>query len=91
MTHPGPQSKQINLSLESVLKPIEQASGLPNPVYTSAGFFEHERDQVIGTSWAGLWFASDLAKRGQVKPVEFMGLPLVIMRNKNDQINVFHN
>ena len=91
MTYPGPQSKQINLSLESVLKPIEQASGLPNHAYTSASFIEHERDHVLGTSWAGLWFASDLAKRGQVKPVEFMGLPLVIMRNKNDQINVFHN
>ncbi|MFA9419745.1 MAG: aromatic ring-hydroxylating dioxygenase subunit alpha [Gammaproteobacteria bacterium] len=91
MTYPRPQSKQINLSVESVLQPIEKASGLPNQAYTSASFFEHERDQVLARSWAGLWFASDLPKKGYVKPVEFMGLPLVIMRTKNDEIKVFHN
>ena len=91
MTPTQIQSKEFNQSLESVLQPIEKASGLPNQVYTSVSFFEQERERVLGTSWAGLWFASDLANRGQVKPVDFMGLPLVIMRNKNDQINVFHN
>jgi choline monooxygenase len=91
MTHPRPQSKLVQLSLDSVLQPIEKASGLPNEVYTDASFLDYERDHVIGKSWAGLWFASDLPDRGQVKPVEFMGLPLVIMRNKKDQINVFHN
>jgi choline monooxygenase len=51
----------------------------------------HERDQVLGTSWAGLWFAGDLPEQGYAKPVEFMGLPLVITRNKQDEIKVFHN
>jgi len=91
MTHPRLQSKQINLSVESVLQPIEKASGLPNQAYTSVRFFEQERDQVLARSWAGLWFASDLPKKGYVKPVEFMGLPLVITRTKNDEIKVFHN
>jgi choline monooxygenase len=91
MTRPRPQSKQINLPVESVLQPIEKASGLPNQAYTSTSFFEHEREQVLARSWAGLWFASDLPKKGYVKPVEFMGLPLVITRTKNDEIKVFHN
>lgn len=91
MTHTQTELEQIYLSVESILKPIEAATGLPNQAYTSASFIEYERDHVLGSSWAGLWFASDLAKKGTVKPVDFMGLPLLIMRNKSDQINVFHN
>lgn len=91
MTHPRPQPEQINIAVESVLQPIEKASGLPNEAYTSDSFIAHERDHVLGASWAGLWFASDLPRKGQVKPVDFMGLPLVIVRTKNDEIKVFHN
>jgi choline monooxygenase len=78
-------------TLDTILQPIEKATGLPNQAYTSDAFFDHERDHVFGKSWAGLWFASDLPKAGYVKPVEFMGLPLVILRNKQDEIKVFHN
>ena len=79
------------ISVDSILQPIETASGLPNQAYTDGDFFAYERDHVLGKSWAGLWFASDLPKKGYVKPVEFMGLPLVILRNKQDEIKVFHN
>ena len=77
--------------LDAILQPIDRATGLPNPAYTSDEFFVREREQVFANSWAGLWFASDLPKKGYVKPVEFMGLPLVILRNKQDEIRVFHN
>ncbi len=87
MRHENAQS----ISVDAVLQPIEKASGLPNQAYTSDEFLMHERDQVLGKSWAGLWFASDLPRKGYVKPVSFMGLPLVILRNKQDQIKVFHN
>ncbi len=86
-----PQSNSPDISVDAVLQPIEKASGLPNQAYTSNEFLAYERDQVLGRSWAGLWFASDLPKKGYVKPVDFMGLPLVILRNKQDQIKVFHN
>jgi len=86
--------KQIAVSdaaLDAVLQPIQKATGLPNEAYTSDAFLDYERDTVLGPSWAGLWFASDLPKKGYVKPVSFMGLPLVILRNKQDEIRVFHN
>ena len=86
----GSENRQ-SISLEAVLQPIEKASGLPNQAYTSDEFLMRERDQVLGKSWAGLWFASDLPKKGYVKPVSFMGLPLLILRNKQDEIKVFHN
>lgn len=79
------------VTLDAILQPIEKASGLPNQAYNSEIYFTHERDQVLGKSWAGLWFASDLPQKGYVKPVLFMGLPLVILRNKQDEIRVFHN
>ena len=80
-----------SITLEAVMQPIENASGLPNHAYVNDEFTSYERDHVLGKSWAGLWFASDLPKKGYVKPVVFMGLPLVILRNKKDEIKVFHN
>jgi choline monooxygenase len=80
-----------SVALEAILQPIEKATGLPNLAYTSETFFAHERDNVLGKGWAGLWFASDLPRKGYVKPVEFMGLPLLILRNKQNEIKVFHN
>lgn len=80
-----------SIALDAILQPIEKATGLPNHAYVSNEFLAYERDQVLGRSWAGLWFASDLPKKGYVKPVDFMGLPLVILRNKKDEIKVFHN
>ncbi len=84
-------SPALAIDLDAVLEPIETATGLANEAYTSDSFLRHERDQVFAHSWAGLWFASDLPKRGYVKPVDFMGLPLVILRDKQDRIRVFHN
>jgi len=91
MSRTNQAATSFDLDIDSVLKPIAHATGLPNLVYTDAEYMRHERDQVLGTSWAGLWFTSDLPEQGYAKPVEFMGLPLVITRNKKNEIQVFHN
>lgn len=77
--------------LENVLLPIEQASGLPNAFYTEQSKFELERDQVMAKTWACVGFASDLPNKGSVNPVDFMGLPLLLMRNREGLVQVFHN
>ena len=77
--------------LERVLNPIDQATGLANQFYTEQRYFELERDQVMGKTWACVGFASDLVKNGSVKPVDFMGLPLLLMRNRQGLAQVFHN
>ena len=86
-----PYDKTQESALESVLNPIEHATGLPNDSYTSDAFLQREREQVLGRGWAGLAFASDLPKPGYAKPVEFTGLPLLVLRNKQNEIRVFHN
>ena len=55
-----PTTESHNIPLDAILQPIETASGLPNQAYTSDEFMAYERDHVLGKSWAGLWFASDL-------------------------------
>lgn len=77
--------------LDKVLVPIEKATGMPNTAYISDAFFTEEREKLMANTWACLGFASDLVKNGYVKPVDFMGLPLLLMRNKDGETQVFHN
>ncbi|MEH6575496.1 MAG: aromatic ring-hydroxylating dioxygenase subunit alpha [Amphritea sp.] len=78
-------------TLDGVRQSITDANGMPNEVYDDPALFAYERDEVLGTTWAGLAFASELPKNGFAKPVDFMGLPLAIMRNRDGEIKVFHN
>jgi choline monooxygenase len=77
--------------LESVSQPVADARGMPNAVYTDPSLFAFERDHVFGKTWAGLAFADELPRPGYAKPVEFMGLPLAILRDADGEIKVFHN
>ncbi len=70
---------------------IETASGLPNAAYNDPELFDFERDNIIGKTWAGLDFVSELPQKGYAKPIDFMGLPLLLVRDRKDQIKVFHN
>jgi len=77
--------------IAAVKAPIADAAGLPNAAYTDADVFAFERDNVIGKTWAGLEFLSALPEKGYAKPIDFMGLPLVLVRDKQDEVRVFHN
>ncbi len=77
--------------IEGVLQPISEAHGMPNDAYTSDVYFAFERDNVFGPSWTCIGFAGDLPQNAYVKPVDFMGLPLLIIRNREGEIQVFHN
>src|SRR5690606_39968122 len=77
--------------VDSVLNPITEAHGMPNTVYISEDYFKFERDNILSKTWVCIGFASDLIKNGYIKPVEFMGLPLLMMRNKEGAVQVFHN
>jgi choline monooxygenase len=78
-------------ALEAVGQPIEFAKGLPNELFTSDRYFTVERDQLFGRSWAVIGAGIDVPDPGDLKPVTFMGLPLLMLRNKAGEIGVFHN
>ena len=80
-----------HISVDAVLRPINEASGLPNAAYVDPDFALQERDSVLAKNWTAIGFASDLPEPGYAKPVSFLGLPLLITRSKDDDIRVFHN
>jgi len=91
MAKSGTENLIAASTIDAVLQPISQAKGLPNAVYRDPTLFENERDVVLGTSWAAIAFCSELPTNGYTKPVDFMGLPLALMRNQSGEYKVFHN
>lgn len=77
-------------SFDAVFLPVEQASGLPNACYTDSALFDFERDQVMARNWVALAFADNLPDNS-VKPLDFMGIPILLTRSKQGRIRVFHN
>lgn len=80
-----------NAALESVLKPTGQASGLPNAFYIDPEHFEKERIAVFHKSWAAIAFDCDVPKPGDAKPIDFAGMPLLLVRDKQGDVKVFQN
>jgi len=78
-------------ALARVLLPIDQARGLPNPFYTDPRTHADECARVLFEQWACAGFANDVAGAGDTHPVNFAGLPLVIVRGRDKVIRVFHN
>ena len=77
--------------LKNVLAPIEQASGLPNACYVDAAMLQHEQDTLFRNNWAAIGFGKDISEPGMVKPVTFLGIPMIMVRNRDGAINVFQN
>ena len=82
----------IAISPHGVADPnISRDPALPNAAYVDATEWQHERDTVMANTWAGLGFSADIASAGAVCPVNFMGLPLLMVRDQNGCARVFHN
>ena len=76
---------------QQIHRPIHVAAGLPNHAYTSTAFFELERERVFSQRWTCIGQACRVPSPGDALPTTLMGLPLVIVRNSNGEIKVFHN
>ena len=70
---------------------IEEAIGLPNEAYTSESFLQLEFDRVLGRGWIGIAFDDDVAAPGDLFPVQAAGQPLVVLRDRQNAVRVFHN
>ena len=77
--------------LETVYSPtLVKGSGLPGEAFTSEEIFRQETERLFFRSWCCIGLTEDVAKRGQVNPVEFLGQPLLVVHNANG-VEVFHN
>ncbi len=78
-------------SLDTVTRPIESARGLPNAHYTSTAVFEEERDALLFKNWSGIGIAADVPEPGDVMPMDFAGMPLLLVRGLDGNVKVFQN
>lgn len=77
--------------LSAVMKPINVANGLPNAHYIDPEVFAEEKRSVLFNNWSGIGFGKDIPEVGDAKPVEFLGMPLLMVRDRDGEIGVFQN
>ena len=78
-------------NLNNVDKSIEVANGLPNECYTNANYFDHEREKIFFNKWTVVGVGSSIPNLGDAKPYNLLGIPLILIRDKEMKIRVFHN
>ena len=77
--------------LDVVNKPITEAHGLPNECYNSVEYTKIERKKLFEDKWVVIGVASSIPNPGDAKPYDLLGIPLILLRNKKNQIKVYHN
>lgn len=77
--------------LDRVTQPVETARGLPNGFYTDPAVFDAEKQAVFAANWACIGFGKDVPEPGDVRPVDFLGQPLLVVRDTEGAVRVFQN
>ena len=77
--------------IKVVNKNIDKAHGLPNECYTNPDYLSIERKKIFENKWVVIGVGSSLPNIGDAKPFDLLGIPLIILRDKNNKIKVFHN
>lgn len=80
-----------HFSLGAVMQSVNVANGLPNEHYTDRAVFDEEKRSVLFANWSGIGFGKDVPQSGDARPVDFLGMPLLMVRDRDGSINVFQN
>ncbi len=80
-----------NSPFSAVLQPVANARGLPNKHYVDPATHLVEREKVFFANWAALAFGKDVIEPGSAMPVDFLGMPLLVVRDNEGAIRVFQN
>ena len=78
-------------NLDSVLTSTAMAKGLPNEHYMSDAVFDEEKKAILFNNWSAIGFGKDIPNTGDVKPMSFVDMPLLMARDEKNNINVFQN
>jgi len=71
--------------------PIDKARTLPNVAFTSEVFYQVEVEKIFSANWVALDFVQMVPDNGDVLRVELAGMPLLMVRNHQGELKVFHN
>ncbi|WP_170338162.1 aromatic ring-hydroxylating oxygenase subunit alpha [Ruegeria arenilitoris] len=77
--------------LSAVRQSIETALGLPNAHYTDPALHAEETRALLLAGWAGFAVTADVPEPGDAVPLEFMGIPLLLLRDRSGTVRVFQN
>ena len=77
--------------LLAVRQSVSLAKGLPNSHYIDPTVYEEEKQALLFDQWAGLGVAADVPTPGDAVPLTFLGLPLLLLRDRKGQVRVFQN
>ena len=77
--------------IKVVTKPIAESHGLPNECYMSDDYAKIERKKLFEEKWSVIGVASSTPNPGDIRPFDLLDVPLIVLRDKNNKIRVFHN
>ena len=78
-------------ALDALTGPVASASALPNACYTSPAWQQLEFERLFARSWFVAGFIKDVPLPGDAMPVEAFGMPLLVVRDLDGAVRVFHN
>lgn len=70
---------------------LYESKGLPGWFFTSAEVFDIEKQHFFRNSWMCIGLESDVPKKGDVCPLVFFDQPLLMVRDRESRIRVYHN
>ena len=79
------------MKLSNYLKGKTIANGLPAMAYTDEEFWIRECETIFANNWVFVGFAHELNNIGDVLPISVAGKPILLVKNKNENIVAFHN
>jgi choline monooxygenase len=81
----------VHTQLDPVLTSVNKAKGLPNEHYVNDEIFNEEKRSVLFKNWSGIGVVKDIPEMGDAKPIDFLGMPLLIVRDRDGNVGVFQN
>ena len=78
-------------ALAAVRQPVETARGLPNAHYTDPEVYAQEKQALLVSGWTGLAVTADVPENGDARPIDLLGIPLLLIRDRAGQVRVFEN
>lgn len=82
----------MNEKIQSHLQDtVYRSVGLPGSFFTSSEILELEKQHFFSNSWFCIGLETDVPQDGDVYPVTILDQPLLIIRDKNSKVRVYHN
>ena len=77
--------------LSAVRQDLAKAHGLPNAHYVDQSVFDEEKQAVLFANWSSIGVATQVPEPGDARPLTFLGVPLLLLRDTSGVVRVFQN